>query len=73
MYDTLFFVGLIAGWIILNVWILPLFGIQTCMSGACRVPRVERAEPRNTTHKSSTKAKQLVKENAHEPSESSRP
>ena len=50
MYDILFFASLIAGWIVLNVWILPLFGIQTCMSGACRVPRVKQAEPRSTTH-----------------------
>jgi len=48
MYDILFFVGLIAGWIILNVWVLPLFGIQTCMSGACRVPNVEQDAPPNT-------------------------
>ena len=60
MNDLLLFVGLIAGWIVLNVWVLPLFGIQTCMSGACRVPP------------SSSKAKQFVKEDAHEPSEPSR-
>jgi hypothetical protein len=30
----LFFVG----WIALQRWILPRFGIPTCMSGACRVP-----------------------------------
>ena len=41
MYDMLFFASLIVGWIVLNVWILPLLGIQTCMSGACRVPHVE--------------------------------
>ena len=48
MYDILFLVGLIASWIILNVWILPLFGIQTCMSGACRVPHVGQDAPLNT-------------------------
>ena len=48
MYDILFFVGLIAGWIILNVWVLPLFGIQTCMSGASPVPHVEQDGPLNT-------------------------
>lgn len=50
MNDMLVFAGLIAGWIVLNVWILPLFGIRTCMSGGCRFPRVEHAEPRRTTH-----------------------
>ncbi|MBS0205901.1 MAG: hypothetical protein JSS49_23620 [Planctomycetes bacterium] len=38
MYDVLFFVAIFAGWIALNAWVLPYFGIQTCMSGACRVP-----------------------------------
>lgn len=37
MYDILFLVGLFAGWIVLNVWLLPVLGIQTCLSGACRV------------------------------------
>jgi hypothetical protein len=50
MNDLLFFVSLIAGWIVLNLWILPLFGIQTCMSGACRVPNV--VPPRGTENKS---------------------
>jgi len=52
MNDILVFAGIVAGWIVLNVWILPWFGIRTCMSGACRVPHVEHAEPRSTTHKS---------------------
>jgi len=36
MNDILFFVSLVAGWIILNTWVLPWFGFQTCMSGACK-------------------------------------
>ena len=51
MSDIVFFFSLIAGWIILNVWILPLFGIQTCMSGACRGPRVEQDSPLNAADK----------------------
>ncbi len=51
MYDMLLFASLIAGWIVLNVWILPLFGIRTCLSGACQAPRVKHAEPQMTTHK----------------------
>lgn len=35
MNDIVVFTGLVAGWVILNVWVLPMFGIQTCMSGAC--------------------------------------
>jgi len=54
MNDILFFVSLVAGWIILNIWVLPWFGIQTCMSGACmsracKVPQVVR--PSHTTNK----------------------
>ena len=52
MNDILIFASLLAGWIVLNVWILPLLGIQTCMSGACQVPQVKPTEPRSTIHKS---------------------
>lgn len=49
MYDLLFFVGLISGWIILNAWILPRLGIPTCMSGTCRMPRAkQRSHPDST-------------------------
>lgn len=43
MNDVLFFAALFGGWITLNLWVLPLFGIQTCMSGACRVPHNKHA------------------------------
>ena len=42
MKDTLIFVAIIAGWVILNMWVLPYFGIRTCMSGGCRVPEVKQ-------------------------------
>lgn len=48
MNDILIFASLIAGWIVLNVWVLPLFGIQTCLSGACRLPHVEQNAALNT-------------------------
>ncbi len=51
MNDFLFFAGILAGWIVLNIWILPWFGIRTCMSGACRVPRGEQAEARISVDK----------------------
>ena len=51
MNDMLIFAGLFAGWIALNMWVLPWFGIPTCMSGACRLPRVKHAEPQSTTNK----------------------
>ncbi|MFO1040155.1 MAG: hypothetical protein U0941_00130 [Planctomycetaceae bacterium] len=47
MYDLLLFVSLFAGWILLNVWVLPRLGIPTCMSGACRVPHVKHQLPRD--------------------------
>ena len=54
MYDFLMFASLIAGWFALNIWILPLFGIRTCLSGACRVPRFKQSEPRRTTNNRAT-------------------
>jgi hypothetical protein len=39
MKDFLIVAAVLVTWIVLNGWILPWFGIQTCMSGACsRVP-----------------------------------
>jgi len=29
-------VAVLAAWIVLNRWVLPFFGVPTCMSGACR-------------------------------------
>lgn len=52
MSDILVFAGIIVGWVVLNVWVLPLFGIQTCISGGCRVPRVNYAEPHRATRNS---------------------
>lgn len=50
MYDIMFFASLFAGWIVLNKWVLPWFGIPTCMSGACRIPHVEQDAPLNSTN-----------------------
>ncbi len=38
MKDFLVFGGFLVFWIVLNRWLLPYFGIQTCMSGACSRP-----------------------------------
>jgi hypothetical protein len=29
--------GVFAAWVVLSRWVLPLFGVNTCMSGACPV------------------------------------
>ena len=38
-------IAILVAWIALNAWILPMFGIRTCMSGSCGTkqssPRVE--------------------------------
>ena len=47
MKDIVIFVAVMAGWIVLNMWVLPYFGIRTCMSGACRVPGVKPTELRS--------------------------
>lgn len=51
MKDILIFVGIFAGWIALNMWVLPHFGIRTCMSGGCRVPEVKPGAPPDTGDK----------------------
>lgn len=61
MKDILIFPSLFAGWIVLNLWVLPLFGIRTCMSGACRVPQVEPLESHNSADKS-VRVNQSVRE-----------
>lgn len=40
----------LVAWIVLNRWILPAMGIETCMSGgccgnSCRVPAAQNAAP----------------------------
>ena len=53
MKDILLFAAILIGWIALNRWILPMFGIQTCMSGACaQVPQ----HPEISTRKPAAKA-----------------
>ncbi len=31
--------GILALWIVLNRWVLPWFGVSTCMSGGCALSR----------------------------------
>lgn len=35
MRDFALILGFFAFWIVLNRWILPWFGVPTCMSGGC--------------------------------------
>lgn len=51
MRDTLIFIALITGWGILNIWVLPYFGIRTCMNGGCRLPEVKPTEVRSQADK----------------------
>ncbi len=32
----------IVGYVVLMRWVLPALGVPTCMSGACRIPKVRR-------------------------------
>ncbi len=38
MNDFLVFGGFLVFWMVLNRWLLPQFGIRTCMSGVCSQP-----------------------------------
>ena len=42
--DGLLLVAISVAWLVLNRWVLPSFGVATCMSGACTV------DPRQTTN-----------------------
>ncbi len=33
--ETLFALAFLAAWVVLNRWVLPRFGVPTCMSGGC--------------------------------------
>ena len=35
--DLGLFFGVFVAWIVLSRWVLPFFGVNTCMSGACSV------------------------------------
>jgi hypothetical protein len=35
MKTTVLFLGAMMLWIVLNRWVLPWFGVPTCMSGGC--------------------------------------
>jgi hypothetical protein len=51
MRDTLVFAALFVAWIALFRWILPLFGVETCMSGACaRQPSADEHSPAKEAH-----------------------
>jgi hypothetical protein len=39
MKELLILLGVMLLWITLNRWVLPWFGIPTCMSGGCAVDR----------------------------------
>ncbi len=44
MKQVVAFVVIFGGWFVLQRWILPAFGVPTCMSGACRPP-MSRPQP----------------------------
>jgi hypothetical protein len=45
MKTAAIYVGIVVLWIVLNRWILPWFGVRTCMSGACAVDRCPSCVP----------------------------
>jgi hypothetical protein len=45
MKELLILLGVMLLWITLNRWVLPWFGIPTCMSGGCAVDRGQSCGP----------------------------
>ena len=37
MKFLLFQLAILVGWLVLNVWVLPKFGVSTCLSGSCGI------------------------------------
>ena len=40
----------ILGYVVLMRWVLPAFGVSTCMSGACRIPEAHQKPSGDTGH-----------------------
>ncbi|MCR4413664.1 MAG: hypothetical protein NUV77_14680 [Thermoguttaceae bacterium] len=49
MKDLALVLAILAGWIVLNRWVLPWFGVPTCMGGCCRAPYGSTAEDSAST------------------------
>ena len=64
------FAGLFVAWIVLNIWVLPRFGIQTCMSGACCVPRTKTPVLGDAKHGMENDAQQVASVSFPEPTTS---
>lgn len=48
MIDILILLTVLAAWFLLNLWVLPKFGMQTCLSGFCKLnPHSESSTQRN--------------------------
>ena len=67
------FAGLFVAWIVLNIWVLPRFGIQTCMSGACGVPRTKPPVPTDTKRGLGNDSQQVASGSFPEPTRAPRP
>ncbi len=50
MNEFALFLGMIALWVVLNRWVLPRFGISTCMSGGCAADYRRCCGPGSGTH-----------------------
>lgn len=47
MTSYLWLIAVLAGWILLQTWILPKLGIPTCMSGACKAEQKQSERPKS--------------------------
>jgi hypothetical protein len=60
MKEFAIFFGVMVLWIVLNRWVLPWFGVQTCMSGGCAAQNISSccAEPASQGDKDALEAKE---------------
>ncbi len=63
MKEFLLVFGILMLWIVLNRWVLPWFGVPTCMSGGCR----SAACPTYVAEPGETPSNDVVKPKGNQP------
>ncbi|QDV16080.1 hypothetical protein Pan153_07010 [Gimesia panareensis] len=51
MTDLVVLLAVLALWFILNLWVLPRLGMQTCLSGMCGMKRCPQPEKSKTSER----------------------
>lgn len=58
MTDIMILLAVLAAWFILNIWVLPRFGMNTCLSGFCNIDSQIKARAQKNGMKSDSESVQ---------------